>query len=83
VADDAKKDQVQDELDKLSAMAKRLGLKGKDITDYVHDHMTRLGYKSRRSYYRDDKSSGTTGARSWWRGGGDSNNDDDNDTDED
>lgn len=40
----------------VSAMADRIGLTGSDKTKYVHDHMTRGGYKAVPQYVpADDK----------------------------
>jgi hypothetical protein len=57
----------------ITGMAKRLGLAGEEATKYVHDHMTKLGYKSRRTYFRDKESGGGGG---WWKGSGDSGDND-------
>lgn len=70
-------EEMKVDLDAITNMARRLGFKGKDATDYIHEHMTRLGYKSRRSYYKDDKSSG--GERSAFSFFGNSNRSDDDD----
>ncbi len=50
-----------DFFDQVSRMAERLGLVDDDRTKYVHDHMTRAGYKMIPSYVlegEDDKSGG-------------------------
>jgi hypothetical protein len=50
------------DLESVTAAADRLGLKGKDRTEYIHKHMTGYGYRSRRTYYEpDDDDSGGGG----------------------
>lgn len=41
--------------DTVAAMAKRLGLKGDERTQYIHEHMTRSGYKAIPNYVKADK----------------------------
>jgi hypothetical protein len=41
--------------DQVSAMAERLGLTDDDRAKYVHDHMTRAGYKMVPSYILEDE----------------------------
>jgi hypothetical protein len=49
-------DKDDDLFESVSAMADRIGLKGSDKTKYVHDHMTRGGYKAIPQYVpADDK----------------------------
>jgi len=69
-------EEMKVDLDAITNMAKRLGLKGDDITKYVHEHMTKLGYKSRRSYYREEKSSGSGGFSFFSSGRNDDDGDD-------
>lgn len=59
-------DKDDDDLfDSVSAMAERIGLKGSEKTRYVHEHMTRGGYRAVPSYVRaededeDEDDSGT------------------------
>jgi hypothetical protein len=40
--------------DDVSAMADRIGLKGQDRSRYIHEHMTRSGYKAVPNYVRDE-----------------------------
>lgn len=48
-------DNQEDSLyDDVSAMADRIGLTGKDRTSYIHEHMTRGGYRAVPSYVKDD-----------------------------
>jgi hypothetical protein len=49
-------DKDDDLYDAVNSMADRLKLTGSDRTKYVHDHMTRGGYKAVPQYVpRDDK----------------------------
>jgi hypothetical protein len=49
-------DKDDDLYETVSSMADRIGLKGQDKTKYVHDHMTRGGYKAIPQYVpADDK----------------------------
>ena len=41
------------DLETVTAMAERLKLKGKEKSQYIHDHMTGLGYRSEPHYVRD------------------------------
>ena len=47
-------DQNDDLLDLVSAMADRIGLTGRDREQYIHEHMTRSGYRMVPSYERGD-----------------------------
>lgn len=47
-------DKDDDLLDSVTAMADRLKLKGKERGSYIHEHMTRSGYKAVPNYVRDD-----------------------------
>lgn len=47
-------DKDDDLLDAVNAMADRIGLKGGDRSKYVHDHMTRGGYKAVPTYVPAD-----------------------------
>jgi hypothetical protein len=58
-------DKDDDLFDQVSAMADRLKLKGGERRKYIHDHMTRGGYRMEPSYVPDEDSD---------------DNDDDNDT---
>jgi hypothetical protein len=50
------KDDDDDLQEQVEHMADRLGLKGSDRQKYVHDHMTRGGYRAVPTYVpRDDK----------------------------
>jgi hypothetical protein len=49
-------DSEEDSLfDDVSAMAERIGLKGRDKERYIHEHMTRGGYRAVPSYVRDEE----------------------------
>jgi hypothetical protein len=60
----------------ITNMAKRLKLEGADLSRYIHEHMTKLGYKAERTYTRP-KSAEKKG--SGFFGGGKSSDDDDDD----
>jgi hypothetical protein len=47
-------DKDDDLLDSVTAMAERLGLKGKERTTYIHEHMTRSGYRAVPQYVKAD-----------------------------
>ena len=48
-------DKDDDDLfDSVSSMADRLKLKGKERTTYIHEHMTRGGYKAVPNYVKAD-----------------------------
>jgi hypothetical protein len=68
--------------DSVVAMAKRMGLKGDERSEYIHAHMTGLGYDAVPNYVKrkgkgDDKKN--TG---WGRFGGSRQSDDDDDDDD-
>lgn len=44
--------------DKVTEMADRMGLKGNERRKYVHDHMTRSGYRMEPTYVPDDDRDG-------------------------
>lgn len=50
----AKNEDEDDLQEQVEAMADRLGLKGRDRTRYVHEHMTRGGYRAVPQYVRGD-----------------------------
>jgi hypothetical protein len=65
-------DNDDDLMEAVTGMADRLKLKGKERSQYIHEHMTRGGYKAIPNYVRadeddddDDKGTGFFG-----RGGG-------------
>lgn len=47
-------DKDDDFPDAVAEMADRLGLKGRDRSKYIHDHMTRGGYKAVPNYVKAD-----------------------------
>lgn len=47
-------DDDDDLLERVSSMADHLKLKGNDRRKYIHDHMTRSGYRMEPTYVRDD-----------------------------
>ncbi len=69
-------DEEEDDLyDAVCAMADRMGIKGKERTAYIHDHMTQGGYEqvqTRESYAKvqqEEPEQGGGGSR-WGFGGG-------------
>jgi len=48
-------DKDDDFPDAVADMADRLGLEGKDRSRYIHEHMTRGGYKAVPNYVKKDK----------------------------
>jgi hypothetical protein len=68
-------DDEDDLYDSVSAMADRMGIKGKERQAYIHDHMTQGGYEqiqSRESYVKiqqQEEDEGGGGSR-WGFGGG-------------
>lgn len=49
--DDADTDDL---LEQVTAMADRMGLEGRDKRDYIHEHMTRSGYRAEPTYVREE-----------------------------
>lgn len=47
-------DKDDDLLDSVNAMADRLKLTGRDRSRYIHEHMTRSGYRAVPQYVKDD-----------------------------
>lgn len=47
-------DKDDDLFERVADMANRIGLKGNDRRKYIHDHMTRGGYRMEPSYVPDD-----------------------------
>lgn len=55
----ANDDEITKEVASLTAMAKRIGLKGAQVTKYVSEHMAKLGYVAETHVtYSRSKSSG-------------------------
>ena len=48
-------DKDDDLQDSVTAMADRMGLKGKERQNYIHEHMTRGGYRAVPTYVLDDR----------------------------
>lgn len=63
-------DKDDDLLDSVSAMADRMGLTGRERSRYIHEHMTRSGFKAVPQYVKaeddedEDKGSGFFGGSS-------------------
>lgn len=47
-------DKDADDYDSVAGMADRLGLEGKDRSQYIHRHMRGLGYRMQPSYVKAD-----------------------------
>jgi hypothetical protein len=47
-------DNDDDLLDSVTSMADRMGLKGRERTSYIHEHMTRSGYRAVPNYVKDE-----------------------------
>lgn len=50
--DDADTDDL---LEQVTAMADRMGLEGADRRSYIHEHMTRSGYRAEPTYVREEQ----------------------------
>jgi hypothetical protein len=63
-------DKDDDLYDTVSAMADRLELTGRERTTYIHEHMTRGGYKAVPQYVRgDDDDDDDSGGSSFFGSG--------------
>jgi hypothetical protein len=69
------RDEATIDLESVTAAGKRLKLKGRDLERYIHDHMVGFGYKSKRSYFKDEE--GDEGSEPFWRRGKKDEEDDD------
>ena len=71
----------QDPADKkhrqIASMAKELGLAGDEAAKYIHEHMVKLGFGHRRTYYTKKTSGGGKGGGFLGFGGGSTDDDDD------
>ena len=47
-------DKDDDLYDTVSAMADRIGLEGDERSSYIHEHMTRSGYRAVPNYVREE-----------------------------
>lgn len=67
---------AQRDLRRVTENGKRMKLKGRQLQDYVHEHMTGFGYRTKTEYVDpdDDEDNGKSGFS--WRN---RNNDDDED----
>lgn len=78
-------DRDDDLFETVSSMAERLGLSGKERRTYIHEHMTRSGYRMEPTYVPaeegDDDDSGGGFFGSSGRSRSRRNNDDDDDRD--
>jgi hypothetical protein len=54
----ANDDEITSEVTSLTKMAKRIGLKGTAITNYVSEHMAKLGYEAQTHVTYTRKSGG-------------------------
>jgi hypothetical protein len=62
-------DKDDDLLDSVNAMADRLKLTGKDRSRYVHEHMTRSGYRAVPQYVKDDSDDEDDGGSGFFSSG--------------
>jgi hypothetical protein len=69
--------------DGVVAMAKRLGLKGEERQDYIHTHMTGLGYEAKPNYVKRKGKDDGRNSSGWGRFSGGSRRQDDDDDDDD
>jgi hypothetical protein len=63
----------------ISGMAKELGLAGDEAAKYVHEHMVKLGFGHRRTYYTKKQTGGRSGGGFLGFGGGSSDDDESSD----
>jgi hypothetical protein len=49
------KSKAEKDLESVTAMGKRMQLKGKELQAYIHDHMTGFGYKPKTTYTEPDE----------------------------
>jgi hypothetical protein len=63
----------------ISSMAKELGLAGEEASKYVHEHMVKLGFGHRRTYFTKKQSGSKSGGgffSGFSSGGGDDDDED-------
>jgi hypothetical protein len=72
-------DPADKKLKQITALAKELGLAGEEATKYIHEHMVKLGFGHRRSYYTKPTGGRSGGSGFLGFGGGDNSGDDDSD----
>ncbi len=70
------KDEASVDFESVTAAGKRLKLKGRELERYIHDHMTGFGYKSKRTYFKDEGDGDDEGTPFWRRGKKDDDDDD-------
>lgn len=77
----ADKSDAATDFDAVSAMGKRMGLKGSALRDYTHKHMTKLGHRAQIQYVdaADDDDDDSSGFFSRGRSRRRSRDDDDDD----
>lgn len=68
--------------DSVVAMAKRMGLKGEERQEYIHAHMTGLGYDAVPNYVKRKGKNEDKSRSGWGRFGGGNQHDDDDDDDD-
>jgi hypothetical protein len=64
----------------ISAMARELKLEGDEAAKYVHEHMVKLGFGHRRTYYTKKQTGGRSGG-GFFSGFGSGGSDDDESSD--
>jgi uncharacterized membrane protein len=70
-------DPAEKKFKQVSTMAKELGLAGDEASKYIHEHMVKLGFGHRRTYFTKKQSGGKSGGGFLGFGGGSSDDDDD------
>lgn len=75
-------EQKDDTYERVSGMAKAMGLKGQERADYIHEHMTRLGYSAKPNYVKKDRKETNRGGGGFFGGGSRQADDDDDDDDD-
>jgi hypothetical protein len=64
----AEDETTSEDYEHVTSMADRLGLKDKERTQYIHEHMTGLGYEPRTSYHRSEDKKNSSGSNRFGMG---------------
>jgi hypothetical protein len=70
-------DPAEKRFKQFTTIAKELGLAGDEAAKYVHEHMTKLGFGNKRTYFTKKQSTGKSGGGFLGFGGGADDSDDD------
>lgn len=68
-------DPADKKLKQITALAKELGLAGEEASKYVHEHMVKLGFGHRRSYFTKKQGTGRSTGFLGFGGGGSADDD--------